>query len=141
MKTTVGIPPDLTEVLDAAAAREGWPWIKAWKLALRVGLIAIEDNGGLLKTADTLTFAPSPAGGNFRIRDLPRDATALVSLAEREGVRWQAAQRIAVRAGLRLIEARGGLTETKRQIEAAEARHMAAARRAFAASAVETQAA
>ena len=76
----------MTELLDAAAAREGWPSIKAWKLALRVGLIAIEDNGGLRKTADTLSFAPATASGNFRIRELPRYAKALVSLAEREGV-------------------------------------------------------
>ena len=41
-----------------------------------------------------------------------------MDLAKREGVEWQPAQRVALIVGLKTIEARGGLNETKRQVEA-----------------------
>lgn len=41
-----------------------------------------------------------------------------MDIAEREGVEWQPAQRVALIVGLKTVEVRGGLNETKRQVEA-----------------------
>lgn len=116
------LPDDLAAQFDAKAAVEGWPTLDACKLAFWLGLVAIEDKGGLRNAAIALGYAPGewPEGvyGVGRPIKVPRDARNLVDLARREGVRWQAAQRLVLMAGLATIEARGGLNETKRHIEA-----------------------
>jgi hypothetical protein len=116
------LPDDVAAQFDAKAAVEGWPSLDACKLAFWLGLVAIEDKGGLRKAAIALGYAPGewPEGvyGVGRPIKVPRDARDLVGLARREGVPWQAAQRLALMAGLATIEARGGLKETRRQVEA-----------------------
>jgi hypothetical protein len=57
------------------------------------------------------------AYGVGRSMRVPREARALVEMAEREGLPWRTAQRAALTAGFATIDARGGLNETQRQID------------------------
>ncbi len=121
-----GLPDDLAALLDAKAAPEGWPWQGVYRFALWLGMAAIEDQGGLRKTAIALGYAPGewPESASLDWRlwrpiKVPREARDLVDMARREGVPWQTAQRLALAAGLKTIEARGGLTETRQRVEAA----------------------
>jgi hypothetical protein len=114
-----GVPVALAEALDAKAEPEGWTWREAYKLALWLGLVAIEEKGGL-RGAEAALGGSLEAVSSAKTRSIkvPRDARDLVDMAEREGIEWQRAQHLALAAGLKTIEARGGLNETKRQIEA-----------------------
>jgi len=115
-----GLPDDLAALLDAKAAFEGATWLAVYKFALWLGLVAIEDKGGLRKAAIVFGELPSGVGVWTRVRPLkvPREARDLVDMAKREGIPWQTAQRMALQAGFATIEARGGFNETKRQVEA-----------------------
>jgi hypothetical protein len=113
------VPDFLTARLDAKAALEGGTWQGLYRFALWLGLIAIEDKGGLLKAIEAIGELPSGAHGAGRRTKVPREARELVLIAEKEGVTWQTAQTVAVWCGLETIQARGGLNETKRQVEAA----------------------
>ena len=114
-----GLPETLAEALDAKAEPEGWTWREAYKLALWLGLVAIEDKGGLREAEAALGGSLEAVGSaKYRSIKVPREARDLVDMAEREGVEWQRAQHLALAAGLMTIEARGGLNETKRQIDA-----------------------
>jgi hypothetical protein len=101
------------------ALAEGWSWQNVYKLALWLGLIAIEDKGDLRKVETALggELTESVVSRTHAIK-IPRETRDLVDMAERENMPWQRAQRVALRAGLATIETRGGLTETKRQVEA-----------------------
>jgi hypothetical protein len=115
------LPTDLAERLEEAAEAEGWTWRDAYKLALWLGLVAVEDNGDLrkLETAlgGELTEGAVSHNCEHQVK-IPRETRELVEMARRENMPWQRAQRIALTAGLATIEARGGLEETKRQVEA-----------------------
>ena len=54
-----GIPDDLAILMDAEAAADGWPWQAVYKFLLWLGLVAIEDIGGLRK-------AEAAIGGELR---------------------------------------------------------------------------
>ena len=82
-----------------------------------LGLVAIEDKGGLRKTIEAMGDWPSGAHGAGRKVKVPPEARELVKIAEREGIGWQTAQTVALTCGLATIERRGGLNETKRQVE------------------------
>jgi hypothetical protein len=113
------VPDFLTARLDAKAALEGGTWQGIYRFALWLGLVAIDDRGGLRKTIEAIGELPSGAHGAGRRTKVPREARELVSIAEKEGVAWQTAQIVALTCGLETIDARGGLNETKRQVEAA----------------------
>jgi hypothetical protein len=113
------VPDFLTARLDAKAALEGGTWQGVYRFALWLGLIAIEDKGGLRKAIEAIGELPSGPHGAGRRTKVPREARELVEIAEKEGVAWQTAQTVALWSGLETIEARGGLDETKRQVEAA----------------------
>jgi hypothetical protein len=120
-----GLPADLAALLDAKAEPEGWSWQGVYKFALWLGLVAVDDKGGLRNSAIALGYGPGEwpegAGGDrrsWRPIKVPREARDLVDIAKREGVEWQPVQRVALIVGLKTIEARGGLNETKRQVEA-----------------------
>ena len=112
------LPAFLAERLEAKAELEGGSWQGVYRFAMWLGLIAIEDKGGLSKTIDAIGDLPTGALGPARRSKVPPEARELVKIAEREGVPWQTAQTIALTCGLATIEARGGLNETKRQVEA-----------------------
>ncbi len=114
-----GVPEILAEALEAEADPEGWTWREAYKLVLWLGLVAIEDKGGL-RAAEAALGGSLEAVSSAKTRSIkvPREARDLVEMAEREGIEWQRAQHLALAAGLKTIEARGGFNETKRQIEA-----------------------
>ncbi|HEY1778833.1 MAG TPA: hypothetical protein VGG79_00030 [Roseiarcus sp.] len=113
------VPDFLTARLDAKAALEGGTWQGVYRFALWLGLVAIDDRGGLRRTIEALGELPTGAHGAGRRTKVPREARELVQIAEKEGVAWQTAQTVAVTCGLDTIDARGGLNETKRQVEAA----------------------
>jgi hypothetical protein len=112
------LPAYLAEPLEAKAALEGGSWQGVYRFAMWLGLVAIEDRGGLRKTIEAIGELPSGALGPARRAKVPPAARELVLIAEREGVPWQTAQTVALTCGLATIEARGGLNETKRQVEA-----------------------
>jgi hypothetical protein len=113
------VPEFLAERLDAKAALEGGSWQGVYRFAMWLGLVAIDDNGGLRKAIEAMGEVPSGMHGAGRRTKVPREARELVKIAEKEGVAWQTAQAVALTCGLQAIEARGGLNETKRQVEAA----------------------
>jgi hypothetical protein len=115
------LPDYLASRLDAKAALEGGTWQGVYRFAMWLGLIAVEDKGGLRKAIDALEDDAIPSGshGAGRKAKVPKEAHELVTMAEREDVPWQLAQAVALTAGLETIEQRGGLNETKRQVEAA----------------------
>jgi hypothetical protein len=113
------LPAFLAERLEAKAELEGGSWQGAYRFAMWLGLIAIEDKGGLRNTIKAIGELPTGALGPARRSKVPPEARELVKIAEREGVPWQTAQTVALTCGLETIEARGGLNETKRQVEAA----------------------
>jgi hypothetical protein len=113
------LPNFMASRLDAKAALEGGTWQGVYKFALWLGLVAIEDKGGLKMAMWAMGDLPTGAHNPNRKMVLPQEARELVKIAEREGVDWQTAQTVALTAGLETIEARGGLAETKRQVEAA----------------------
>jgi hypothetical protein len=115
------VPDFLATRLDAKAASEGGTWQGVYRFAMWLGLVAIDDKGGLRKAIEAIEAIggmPSGAHGAGRRTKVPREARELVMIAEREGVAWQTAQTVALTCGLETIEARGGLNETKRQVEA-----------------------
>ena len=112
------LPDYLAVRLDARAALEGGTWNSVYRFAMWLGLIAIEDAGGLRETIERIGGAPQGAHGPGRRIKVPSEAQELVRMAEREGVPWQTAQFVALTCGLDTIEARGGFNETKRQVEA-----------------------
>jgi hypothetical protein len=57
-------------------------------------------------------------GVGRKIAKVAPEARELVRIAEREGVNWQTAQWVAVTCGLATIEKRGGVLETRNQIDA-----------------------
>jgi hypothetical protein len=114
------MPDWLAKRLDAEADLEdGATWGGVYRFALWLGLIAIEDKGGLRKTIEAMGEIPSGAMGAGRRIQVPRETRELVKIAKKEGVDWQTAQTVALICGLDTIEARGGLNETRRQVEAA----------------------
>jgi hypothetical protein len=115
------LPDYLASRLDAKAAMEGGTWQGVYRFAMWLGLIAIEDRGGLRRTIDSLRDDAIPSGshGAGRKAKVSNDARELVAMAEREDVPWQLAQAVALTAGLETIDRRGGLNETRRQVEAA----------------------
>jgi hypothetical protein len=115
------LPEYLATRLDAKAALEGGSWQGVYRFALWLGLISIEDKGGLRKTIAAIPdeAIPSGAHGAGRNVKVPPEARELVKMAEREDIRWQLAQAVALTAGLETIDQRGGLNETRRQVEAA----------------------
>jgi hypothetical protein len=115
------LPDYLATRLDAKAALEGGSWQHVYRFAMWLGFIAIEDKGGLRKAIDALNEEAVPSGshGAGRKVKVPPEARDLVKMAEREGISWQLTQAVALTAGLETIDQRGGLNETKRQVEAA----------------------
>jgi hypothetical protein len=114
-----GLPEPLAELLDNEAEAEGSTWQEVYKLALWLGLVAIEDKGGLRKAEDEIGGSlEDVSSGKSRSIKIPKAARDLVNMAKRERVEWQRAQHLALSAGLMTIEARGGFNETVRQIEA-----------------------
>jgi hypothetical protein len=115
------LPTDLAARVVAVAEVEGWSWQSACKFALWLGLVAVEHKGDLRKLeaalGGELAEGVVSRDCNHQVK-IPREARDLVDLAKRENMPWQRAQRVALTAGLATIEARGGLAETKRQIEA-----------------------
>jgi hypothetical protein len=98
-------------------ASTGSPSGSAWRRS--------KTRAGCARLAIALGYAPGewPESASLDWRlwrpiKVPREARDLVDMARREGVPWQTAQRLALAAGLKTIEARGGLTETRRQVEA-----------------------
>lgn len=112
------LPDFLASRLDAKAALEGGSWQGTYRFAMCLGLIAIEDKGGLRKTIEAIGVLPTGAHAPGRKVKIPPEARELVEIAGREGVPWQTAQTVALVCGLATIEVRGGLNETKREIEA-----------------------
>jgi hypothetical protein len=112
------VPDFLTARLDAKAASEGDTWQGVYRFALWLGLVAIGERGGLRKAIEAIGELPSGAHGAGRRTKVPRETRELVEIAETEGVAWQTAQTVALMCGLETIDARGGLNETKRQVEA-----------------------
>jgi len=112
------LPDFLSARLDAKVALEGGTWQSLYRFAMWLGLIAIEDKGGLRAAIEAIGELPSGFHGIGRKTKVPREARELVSIAEREGVEWQVAQCVALTSGLATIEQRGGLNETRRQVEA-----------------------
>jgi hypothetical protein len=113
------LPDYLAAKLDAKAALHGCSWQSVYRLAMWLGLIAIEDRGGLRGAINALEDEAIPSGphGAGRRVNIPHDARELVKMAEREDIGWQLAQAVALTAGLETIDARGGVNETKRWIE------------------------
>jgi hypothetical protein len=113
------LPKDLAARLDAMALAEGWTWQNAYKLALRLGSVAAEEKGDLRKLETALggELTESVVSRAHAIK-IPREHRDLVDMAKREKMPWQRAHRVALEAGIDTIKARGGLTETKRQVEA-----------------------
>jgi hypothetical protein len=113
------VPDFLASRLEAEAALEGGSWQGVYRFALWLGLIAIEDKGGLRKTMEAIGELPSSDHGVGRkIAKVAPEARELVRIAEREGVNWQTAQWVALTCGLATIEERGGIIETRSQIDA-----------------------
>jgi hypothetical protein len=114
------LPDFLAARLEAKAALEGGTWQGVYRFAMWLGLIAIEDKGGLRKTMEAIggELPSGDHGVGRKIAKVPRDARELVRIAEREGIPWQTAQCVALTCGLATIEQRGGLNETSRQVEA-----------------------
>jgi hypothetical protein len=113
-----GLPDDVASTLDAMAEAEAWNWLNVYKFALWLGLVAVEDKGGLRNAEAALGSGLPEIAGGWRSVKVPRDARNLVDMAKREGVQWRRAQRIALLAGFKTIENRGGLNATKAQAEA-----------------------
>ena len=113
------LPDYLAARLDGKAALYGCSWQSVYRLAMWLGLIAIEDRGGLRGAIAALEEEAIPSGphGAGRRVNIPPDARELVKMAKREDIRWQLAQAVALTAGLETIDARGGFNETKRWIE------------------------
>lgn len=113
------LPDYLAARLDAKAGLYGCSWQSVYRLAMWLGLVAVEDRGGLRRAIAALEDEAIPSGacGAGRRVNIPHDARELVKMAEREDIRWQLAQAIALTAGLETIDARGGVNETKRWIE------------------------
>jgi hypothetical protein len=114
------LPPDLAARLDAEAAQEGADWRSIYKLAIWLGLVAIEDRGSraVEVALGEASYASSVGDSEWRAVKVPPEARELVSIAKRDGMEWQRILRVAVLSGLATIEARGGLAETRRQINA-----------------------
>jgi hypothetical protein len=113
------VPDFLASRLEAKAALEGGSWQSVYRFAMWLGLIAIEDKGGLRRTMEAIRELPSGDHGVGRkIAKVPPEARDLVRIAEREGVNWQTAQWVALTCGLATIEKRGGVLETRNQIDA-----------------------
>jgi len=113
------VPDFLASRLEAKAALEGGSWQGVYRFAMWLGLIAIEDKGGLRRTMEAIGELPSGDHGVGRkIAKVAPEARDLVRIAEREGVNWQTAQWIALTCGLATIEERGGVIETRSQIDA-----------------------
>lgn len=114
------LPPELAARLDAKAALEGIGWRVVYKLAIWLGLVAIEDHG--LRTVEAALDEPprarSTGGAAWRAIKIPPDARGLVRIAECDGVEFQRALRIAILSGLATIDAKGGPVETRRQLNA-----------------------
>jgi hypothetical protein len=114
------LPRDLAARLDAMASAEGWSWQNAYKLALWLGFVAAEEKGALRKVETALggELTKSVVGWRARPIHIPRETRDLVGMAARENMPWRRAHRVALEAGIDTIKARGGLIETKRQVEA-----------------------
>jgi hypothetical protein len=112
------LPEFLAARLDAKASLEGRTWQGVYRFAMWLGLVSIEDKGGLRKTIEAIGDLPSGAHTPSRKATVSPEARELVKMAERESVPWQTAQCVALTCGLATIEARGGLNETTRQVEA-----------------------
>jgi hypothetical protein len=111
------LPNYLAWQIDAVATQGGWRWQRVYRFALWLGLVAIDDQGGLRKVIEIKgKGTPGTHGRGRKVRVAP-EAQELVSMAQREGIDWQVAQRVALTAGLETIERRGGLNETHRQVD------------------------
>ena len=114
------LPPEVAARLDAKAALEGVDWRVVYKLAIWLGLVAIEDRR--LRTVEAALGEPprarSTGGAAWRATKIPPEARDLVRIAERDGAEFQRALRVAVLSGLATIDARGGVVETQRQLTA-----------------------
>ncbi len=114
-----GVPDDLAICMDEEAAADGWSWQAVYKFLLWLGLVAIEDIGGLRKAEAALGGElPKSSHGLGRQIKVPAEARDLVNIAKREEIDWPRAQRIALVLGLQAIKGRGGVAATKRQTEA-----------------------
>jgi hypothetical protein len=111
------LPDFLASRLDAKVAVEGESLSSLYGLALWLGLVVIEGHGGLRKTMEAIGDLPEGARSPSRKVKIPPEARELVRIAEREGVNWQTAQCVALTCGLATIEERGGVIETRRQID------------------------
>ena len=112
------LPDFLASRLDTKLGLEGESLSSLYGLALWLGLVVIEGNGGLRKTMEAIGDLPTGARSPARKVKIPLEARGLVRIAEREGVNWQTAQCVALTCGLATIEERGGVIETRRQIDA-----------------------
>jgi hypothetical protein len=113
-----GLPDDVVSTLDAMAEADAWNWLNVYKFALWLGLVAVEDQGGLRNAEAALGIELREVVGGWRSVKVPRDARDLVDMAKREGLQWNRAQRIALLTGFKMIENRGGLNATKARVEA-----------------------
>ena len=75
------VPDFLTARLDAKAALEGGTWQGVYRFAMWLGLIAIDDRGGLRKAIEAIGEAPSGVHGAGRRTKVPREARELVKMA------------------------------------------------------------
>ena len=81
------VPDFLASRLEAKTALEGGSWQGVYRFAMWLGLIAIEDKGGLRRTMEAIGELPSGDHGVGRkIAKVPPEARELVRIAEREGV-------------------------------------------------------